>query len=180
MTHEFRLLEAGDRVAGLKLGSEAFTPLKTYLQRHAKNHQSASLARSYVAVENRLGQDAPQVIGYMTLVAGEVSIEGNDDGLVDDDAEDVSYPYLQYPAVKIARLAVDSRARGRDIGRDLVSLAIAITQEEVAAAVGCRFLMVDAKTDSVAFYEKVGFTMLDTPTNRARDEKVMFIDIHKL
>lgn len=116
----------------------------------------------------------------MTLVAGEVAIEKDDDGLVDDEAEDVSYPYLQYPAVKIARLAVDRRARGRNIGTDFVSLAIAITQEEVAPVVGCRFLMVDAKIDSVGFYGKAGFTLLDTPTNLARDEKVMFIDIHKL
>lgn len=161
-----------------------FTPLKTYFQRHAKNHQTVSLARTYVAVESGEQEGArqgpPQVLGYMTLVAGEVAIEEEDGGLVDDEAEDVAYPYLQYPAVKIARLAVDRRARGRDIGTDFMSLAIAITQEDVAPVVGCRFLMVDAKVDSVGFYEKAGFPLLDTPMNRARSEKVMFIDIHKV
>lgn len=116
----------------------------------------------------------------MTLVAGEVAIENGDDGLVNDDAEDVSYPYLQYPAVKVARLAVDRRSQGLSIGTDFVALAIAITLEDVASVVGCRFLMLDAKTASVGFYERAGFTLLDTPANRARDEKVMFIDVHKL
>jgi len=40
--------------------------------------------------------------------------------------------------------------------------------------------MVDAKAGSVDFYSRAGFTLLDTPANRSRSEKIMFVDIHKL
>jgi ribosomal protein S18 acetylase RimI-like enzyme len=178
MSVEYRLVEAGDRVTGLSLGSSTFTPLKTYLQKHAKNHQRASLARTYVAVDT--SPNAPALLGYLTLVAGEVAVEQDHAGLVNDDSSDVAYPYLQYPAVKIARLAVDTRSRGRSIGTNLVSLAIAITQLEVARSVGCRFLDTDAKAESVAFYQKAGFSMRDTAENAQRREKVMLIDLLKL
>lgn len=174
----FRPLQADDRVTGLSLGSAEFTPLKTYLQKHARDHQRASLARTYVALDD----DDPSrlLLGYVTLVAGEIAVSLGDAPLLDGEAEGVSFPYLHYPAIKIARLAVDKRARGRSIGRDLVSLAVAITKLEVAPAVGCRFLVTDAKSQSVPFYLKCGFTLLDTAANTSRSEQVMFIDIHKL
>jgi hypothetical protein len=46
-------------------------------------------------------------------------------------------------------------------------------------AVGCRFVIVDSKKSSVGFYEKQGFTLIDTKENRGRSEPVMFIDLHK-
>lgn len=79
-----------------------------------------------------------------------------------------------------ARLAVDQRLRGLGIGEALVNLCLGITQEYIAPNVGCRFVMVDSKRDAVNFYDRMGFTMLDTPANREREEPVMFIDLSKL
>lgn len=45
--------------------------------------------------------------------------------------------------------------------------------ENVAPHVGCRFLVTDAKQPAVAFYEKMGFTLLDTDDNRERENPVM-------
>lgn len=97
------------------------------------------------------------------------------DGYVED------YSYSSFPAVKIARLLVDSRYRGAPygLGRLLVSLALGITKDEVCPAVGCRFVMVDAKKESVKFYEKCGFRALNTDENKERDIPVMFIDLLK-
>lgn len=48
-----------------------------------------------------------------------------------------------------------------------------------APHVRCQFLVTDAKQPAVAFYEKMGFTLLDTNDNRERENTVMFIDLLK-
>lgn len=154
-----------------------FLPLKVFIQRHAKTYEAQSLARTYGAYSTDAGSIG-KLLGYVTLVCGEVVIEDLDAPLLA--ADGLEYNYRHYPAVKIARLAVDTRARGQNVGTNLVDLSLAIAREEISPSVGCRFLMVDAKRDSVGFYSKLGFTLLDTPTNRERDEPVMFIDLPKL
>lgn len=177
MAFEIRPIEAGDRLTGLSVGADKFLPLKTFIQKHAKTYQAQSLARTYGAFSTAPALRG-KLLGYVTLVCGEVVIE-DDDPLLPL-GEGVDYRYRHYPAVKIARLAVDARQRGQDIGTQLLDLSLAITLEVICPEVGCRFLMVDAKQDSVGFYSKAGFTMLDTPANRQRDEPVMFIDLPKL
>ena len=89
--------------------------------------------------------------------------------------------------MKISRLLVDSRYRRQGdrwadearLGEALVQFALGLAVEQVCPAVGCRFVVVDAKSDAVGFYRKMGFTLLDTQANRARPEPVMFVDLHK-
>jgi predicted N-acetyltransferase YhbS len=170
---EFRQIEPGDRFTGLSLGNPNFTPLKTYASRHAASHHNANLAKTYAA----FGTEQPKkAVGYITLVCGQIDSER----ALADLGADVQYDYDHYPAIKIARLAVDHRYKGRGIGQTLVKLALGIVADEVAPRVGCRFVVVDAKAESVSFYkEKGGFTAVDTPGNLASDRPVMFIDIHK-
>jgi ribosomal protein S18 acetylase RimI-like enzyme len=175
LTLELRSIEPGDRVTGLSVGDEAFLPLKTFLRRHAKSYQTRSLARTYAFID---GTDGRTVVAYVTLVCGEVSL---DRGAIEDDGLS-DYRYTNYPAIKIARLAVDSRLRksGLKLGKRLVDLAVAIAKEVVSEHVGCRFVVVDSKQASVAFYEKMGFTLLDTEENRRRAEPILFVDLMKL
>lgn len=169
--YEIRLIEVGDRLTGLSLGDPSFTPLKTFLQRQAKSYQARSLARTYGAF---LGG---KIVAYMSLVCGEVVVGNDDKALVDD--LDVIYRYTHYPAIKIARLAVDRKHRGSRLGQTLVDLALGIARDRISPAVGCRFVMVDSKQPSVGFYLRMGFTLLDTDANRARTEPVMFLDLQK-
>ncbi|QGU20879.1 GNAT family N-acetyltransferase [Mesorhizobium huakuii 7653R] len=145
---QIRALNDKDGVTSLSLGDATFTPLKTFLRKDAKSHQVASLARTYVAVED----GTERVSAYITVICGEIEVQANHDG------EDLQYPYPRYPAVKIARLAVDRRLQGGGIGRQLVDLALGITREIISPNVGCRFLVVDAKQPSIKFYERYGFT----------------------
>lgn len=116
------------------------------------------------------------MLGYITLVCGEVVTDDGDDCLI----EGVDYRYRQYPAVKIARLAVDkSLQRRAGLGRHLVDIALGTARREVCPSVGCRFVMVESKKNAVKFYERCGFTMLDTAANKERDEPVMFVDLSK-
>lgn len=155
-------------MTALSLGDAVYTPLKTYLSKHAKAHQRASLARTYVAVD-----ELARIKAYITIICGEIEVQ------LDHGTEDVRYDYAKYPAVKIARLAVDKRLRGIRLGEALVDLAIGVTRDIVCPHVGCRFIVVDSKQQSVEFYRRCGFILLDTDDNRARDEPVMFMDMHK-
>ena len=172
---EIRPIQPGDRLTGLSLGDEAFAPLKTFVQRHAHEYERQSLARTYGAFDTARGD---KLLGYITLVCGEVVIQEGDNALVVE--EGLAYHYWQYPAVKIARLAVDRRTREAGIGIALVNLGLGIARDFICPNVGCRFVMVDAKRGSVLWYGRRGFTMLDTEENKGRDEPVMFVDLSKL
>ncbi len=164
---ELRLIKSGDVVTGLSLGDKAFQPLKTFLQRDAKRFQDRNLARTYGVF------GGSKIVAYITLVCGEVSAS---DEIRDD--ED-SFTYDSYPAVKIARLAVDRRNRG-GLGKQLVDFALGVVKNQIAPVVGCRFVIVDSKMQSVGFYKKCGFTMINTDVNRERAEPIMFIDLHRI
>jgi GNAT superfamily N-acetyltransferase len=172
---EIRPIQPGDRLTGLSMGDPKFTPLKIFAQRHAHAYERQSLSRTYGAFNI---PDDKKLAGYITIVCGEVVIDDGDPALVQD--EGLKYLYNQYPAVKIARLAVDRRVKRRGIGEALVQLSLGRAMEHVCPHVGCRFVMVDSKKEAVGFYDRMGFTMLDTPANRGREEPVMFIDLSKI
>ena len=48
---EIRPIAADDRLNGLSLGDSKFTPLKIFLQKHAKALETQSLARTYGVFE---------------------------------------------------------------------------------------------------------------------------------
>lgn len=169
-----RHIEPGDRLTGLSLGEAEFAPLKTFLQRHAHAYEAQNLARTYGAFDAESGR----IVGYVALVCGEVVLDDGDARLVQEPG--LKYLYDHYPAVKIARLAVDRRVGGRGLGRQLVNLALGLAKGIVSPAVGCRFVIVDAKKGAVRFYERCGFTLLDTAANKERDEPVLFLDLNKI
>jgi ribosomal protein S18 acetylase RimI-like enzyme len=171
---QIRAIRPDDKLTGLSLGDPALTPLKTFLQKHAKNYEAHSLARTYGVFLT--GGAAQKIVGYMTLVCGEVVVGDEDAALIDD----IEFRYRQYPAIKIARLATDKSLQGRGLGRQLIDLAVGIARSVVGERVGCRFVVVDSKKNSVGFYERCGFTILDTEENRSRSEPIMFVDLHKL
>ena len=86
-----------------------------------------------------------------------------------------NYEFL--PAVKIARLAVDNRYRSSGIGSTLISYAIALIRDRIAENVGCRFVVTDAKSEAVSFYEKQGFVLLDSEGNQSTEHQLMFLDL---
>ncbi|KNY10808.1 hypothetical protein AKG11_33015 [Shinella sp. SUS2] len=170
MNVELKLVEPSDRVTGLSLGGEEFIPLKTFIQKKAKDYQANSFARTYGLF------DEAKIIGYITLICGEILTKTPQELIPPDQA----YDYKTFPSVKIARLAVDTRYRGRGLGEQLVAFSVGIVRDAIAPNVGCRFIVVDAKKSAIKFYEKIGFTLLDTPANKASEQPVMYLDILKV
>lgn len=173
ITLELASLRSGDKVTGLSCGDHAFLPLKIFLEKHAKRFEEQDLSRTYLVRE--LGKTRP--LGYVTLVCGEIDAEDGEDLI----GGAIVYPYRSYPALKIARLLVDANMRrsGLQLGTKLLDYALGVAKTVIGPAAGCRFVVVDAKQPSIPFYEKRGFTLLDTPANRARAAPVMFLDLHK-
>jgi ribosomal protein S18 acetylase RimI-like enzyme len=170
-----RPLELSDSTGGFKAGDAAAQPLKSFFQNQAQEFHQHGIAKTYIA-EGCSGGATAKILGFVTLIASEIDIRG---GYVVDDPSHANR-YASLPAVKLARLAVDSRFRRCRIGEALVDFSLAIVVENVAPHVGCRFLVTDAKQPALAFYERMGFTLLDTDDNRERDNPVMFVDLLKI
>jgi len=166
-----------------KSGGEQFQPLKTFLQQDALLFQDGCIAQTYVVIDDneRTGKDVDpnsftyKILGYITLTCSQVNLKDYNLG---DCARAERYEFL--PAVKIARLAVDARARGLGIGGMLFGFALSMSLDDIRPMVGCRFLITDAKRDALDFYHKQGMELLDTEENQEAEHPIMFIDLFTL
>lgn len=75
------------------------------------------------------------------------------------------YPYPRYPSIKIARLAVEEKFEGCGIGRFLLFWATGKVYQ-LSNEVGCRYITLDSKQESLGFYEKFGFKVIERYAGR--------------
>jgi hypothetical protein len=95
--------------------------LNAFLKEDASKNQEELISKTYLCCHSN------QLVGYITLTTDIIRKEKvREEGRI-------SVPYKEYPAIKIARLAVDKKYE-----------------------VGCRFITVDSKQDSIGFYKKGG------------------------
>jgi predicted GNAT family N-acyltransferase len=170
-SYAIRLIDPTDRVNRLKLHSEDGA-LAAFLKRQCKHFHDQNLAKTYVYVDENT--PAPRkVLGYVSIVVGEIN---NADAIVPELPE---YGF-SYPAVKIARLAVELDLQRSGLGGNLVDYSLAVVKRHIAPNVGCRFVVVDANRPAVDFYRKHGFVLVDTEENRKREHPLMFYDLLKV
>lgn len=83
--------------------------------------------------------------------------------------------YREWPAVKIARLAIKKEVQGKDIGTHLVNLLKTLFVFENRT--GCRVMTVDAYNNErvIRFYQKNAFQFL-TDKDKDRDTRSMWFD----
>lgn len=95
-----------------------------------------------------------RIVGFATLTGGTIERQG-----VPEQRLRRRLPAYPLPVVRLARLAVDERARGQGIGRVLLkhALGVALAQRE---QVGCVGVVVDDKPEALAFYQALGFVPL--------------------
>lgn len=145
------LLAAEHDVSTFDCGNDQLT---SWLIRHALPSQRADLARTYLALEGE------EILGYMSLTTGSVR----------RDEAPKRYargmPGHPIPTILIARLAVDHRHQGRQLGSRLLAeaLRLAVAASDAAAA---RLVVVDAIDEpAAAFYRRRGF--IDVPETPLR------------
>jgi predicted N-acetyltransferase YhbS len=127
-------------------------PLNRYLIRYALQNQQIGAAQSYVGVT-----DAGEVVGYYTLVFGQVAYADAPDRLRKGVA---AHPV---PLMVLARLAVAAGWAGQGVGSGLLKDAMLRTLQAAEIA-GLRALVVHAKDDDArSFYER--FDFIASPTD---------------
>lgn len=82
-----------------------------------------------------------------------------------------------YPAMKIGRLGVHSDFKGKKIGTMILDYlkALFITNNRT----GCKYITVDAYSESLGFYEKNGFLYF-TDKDKNKDTRAMYFDLQKI
>jgi GNAT superfamily N-acetyltransferase len=138
-------LQRSHAVEEFDCGREA---LNRFLVRYAYQNQQAEASKTYVALADEA------VVGYYTLVVGEVAYERAHERLTKGLAR---HPV---PIMLLARLAISASWQGKGLGSGLLKDAMQRTLQ-VADIAGIRALAVHAKDDEArAFYEYFGFTPL--------------------
>lgn len=170
---ELRLIHPDDQLSKLSLGSPDYTPLKIFLKKEALGFHQYSIAKTYVLAE--VDCQPARIWGYVTLMSSEIIL--NEDQKPREIS--ASAKYEAFPAIKIARLAVDKALQRKGQGRVIVQWCSSLVRRFIVPHVGCRFLVVDAKQESVSFYERMGFELLNTESNLADKNPLMFFDIYK-
>lgn len=126
-------------------------PLNRFLIRYAFQNQQANASQTYV------GLSGDDVIGFYTLVVGEVAYEGAAERLTKGMAR---HPV---PVMLLARLAVSLGWQGKGVGGGLLRDAILRTLQAADIA-GIRAFTVHAKDeDARSFYKCYGF--IESPTD---------------
>lgn len=123
--------------------------LDRFFRGQAGQHQFKRRASvTYVAIED------DTLAGFVTVCPGTL-IRG------DLGPAFKNYPPFPLPVLLLARLGVSAAMQAQGVGgrllRHALSLAVALMD-----SAGCVGVVVDAKADSLAFYEKYGFTPITT------------------
>jgi len=125
-------------------------PLNRFLSRYALQNQKAKASQTYVAVSDE------RIIGYYTLVVGEVAYERASERLKKGLAR---HPV---PVMVLARLAVSTDMQGKVVGSGLLKDALVRTISAADIA-GIRAIIVHAEDDEAkSFYERYDFTASPT------------------
>ncbi|MFH1247269.1 MAG: GNAT family N-acetyltransferase [Candidatus Micrarchaeota archaeon] len=121
--------------------------LNSFLKEDALMYQTSSLAVTYLCLYKN------QVIGYFSLSSDAIRLDL-------EEKNDLSEPKQrlgEYPAVKIARLAVNKNFGNQGVGTFLVKAAMGKIAGVIVKEIGCRFVTVDAYEKAIEFYKKIGF-----------------------
>ncbi|MDD3042292.1 MAG: GNAT family N-acetyltransferase [Methanosarcinaceae archaeon] len=145
-------IESLDKRHDLSFFSCSSSELNDFLKNDALSDQNNMISRTSLCFWKG------ELVGFVALIADTIEARAVIDGLE-------HYEYRKYPGVKIARLAVDFRFERKGIGTYLLLAAIGKTLS-ICENIGCRYILVDSKKNSIGFYEKNGFKLVEKYKNR--------------
>jgi len=138
--------------------------LDRYLKEQASQHHRDGIATTHVLLADG---ETSRIVGFYTLSAAQVVL----DEIAEPDRRRL--PRYPVPCARLARLAVDSTARGRGFGALLIAHAVERCLR-LRDELGIRLLVVDALNENAErFYRTYGFT----PTTSAA--KTLYLNLGK-
>jgi len=144
---EIRVLSKEDNTSQFECG---VVELDQFLKQYAKQNQFRHfIGTTYVAISKK------QILGFVSVSAGSIRI---------DELSRIinkKMPLYPLPILRLTRMAIDKRYQHHGIGKQLLKfvLLLALKQKE---QFGCFGLVVDAKENSMKFYEQFGFAAFDS------------------
>lgn len=155
MTVTVRRLERTDDRSTFRSGN---VELDRFFQRYAGQNQFRHhVGTTYIAV------DADGVIqGFATVAASEIAAS---DLPVSPRKNLPAYPV---PVLRLARLAVDEHHTRKGVAQTLLNMVFDLAHR-MAIEMGCTGVVVDAKPEAVAFYERLGFVALEALAGQLGD-----------
>ena len=155
MTLTIRRLEPGDDRKSFRSGN---IELDRFFERYAGQNQFRHhIGTTYVALDEH-----GTIVGYATVTASELTATGL------PDAKRKRLPIYPLPVLRLARLAVDERVQRQGTGNALLRAVFSLAQR-MADEMGCIGVVVDAKPEAIAYYEKLGFIALEVSSGQLGD-----------
>lgn len=155
--------------------------LNSFLFNKAIPYKKELLATTYLL------ENDEKTIAYLSIYNDALTVEEKDfaskSALNRAIKEIINHPkrhLRQFPAIKIGRLAVCelTKKERKGIGRTLVNFVINLALEQNSDC-ACQLITVDAYRESLAFYNKLGFTFL-TENDKEKDTRQMYLDLRPL
>ncbi len=123
--------------------------LNLFLNRYAKQNQFKHyIGTTYVAVSYG------NILGYMSVNSSSIRIDAL------SKVVHKKLPQYPLPILRLSRLAVDIRYQHKGIAKALLKWVLHLTLKQ-KEQFGCFGLVVDAKEESIGFYEQFGFETFD-------------------
>jgi predicted N-acetyltransferase YhbS len=149
MTAEIRELKKGDDRSDFDFGDDS---LNIFIRRYAGQNQFRHhIGVTYIAVMES------EILGYATVSPASLDADALPSGK--------KLPFFPVPVLRIARLAVDVRYKGKGIGKGLLRCCFELA-EKLRDEYGCVGVLVDAKQDAIPFYRRFGFVEVDAVEGR--------------
>jgi GNAT superfamily N-acetyltransferase len=131
------------------------------LDRFFRRFAGQNQFRHHIGTTYVAGDDG-RILGFATVAPSEIAAEGV------PEAQRKRLPRYPLPVLRLARLATDESARRRGVGAALLQGLFTLAHT-MADDLGCVGVVVDAKADAIAFYEKLGFVALEPRAGQLGD-----------
>jgi predicted N-acetyltransferase YhbS len=142
--------------------------LDRFFRRFAGQNQFKHyIGTTYVA------DDGQRIVGFVTVSAAQIEIRDL------PAATQGRLPRYPLPVLRLARLAVDNSAQGRGVGLTLLK-SVFVLARTMASDLGCIGVVVDAKPQAIAFYQRYGFATLSVVQGQLGDRPEptpMFLEV---
>ncbi len=152
--------------------------LNSFIKYESMYYHKALLTVSYVVLNK---EDNNDVIAYFSLANDSISINDFDNKTEFNRFRKKRFVnekrLTNYPAAKICRLGVDLKVKGQSVGTFLLDFIKSYFLEDNKA--GCRFLTVDAYSESVPFYLKNGFVPISSEDEECRT-RLLYFDLNEI
>ena len=145
--------------------------LNEFIQEDALIQQERNLSVTYLYF---LKKNMSSVCGFITLSADMVNLKNIREDLRKRFLEK-NIKYHPLPALKICRMGVDESLKCRGLGTIMFYFSLG-TIREINKKIGCRFLYVDAKHESIHFYKKLGFQFYKKDEKDKRETTPFYMD----